>query len=181
MNEATAQRLRNGLIALAIVILSVGLFVGNAVRTQSVSLSALADQSVPLETARSNGNPTLIEFYADWCTTCQSMAPMMADLKTEFQDQINFVMLNVDNPKWLPELTQFQVNGIPHFIFVGAEGNPQGEAIGEQPESILRSNLIALGQGDPLATPDGIGRRSNFQTPLEEKEAIRQPDPRSHG
>ncbi len=180
MTEATSRRLRNGLIAIAAVILAVGLFLGNYTRTQSTSLEALADQSTPLEVAKNNGKPTLLEFYADWCTTCRLMAPMMADLKQDLSGEINFVMLNVDNPKWLPELDQYQVNGIPHFVFMNAEGQAQATAVGEQPESIMRSNLIALQQGEELQSANS-GQTSDFSTPVQEKQGIDQPDPRSHG
>lgn len=31
------------------------------------SFAALEAESVPFETARSNGRPSVLEFYADWC------------------------------------------------------------------------------------------------------------------
>lgn len=180
MTEATSRRLRNGLIALAAVILAVGLFLGNYTRAQSTNLETLADQSLPLEVALNNPKPTLVEFYADWCTTCRLMAPMMAELEQDLSGQINFVMLNVDNPKWLPELDQYQVNGIPHFVFMDAQGQAQAMAVGEQPESIMRSNLIALQQGEDLQSATS-GQTSPFSAPVQEKDAPDQPGPRSHG
>ncbi len=172
-----SQRVRNILIALAVVVLSAALLVGNNVRNQSVSLESLAAQSVPLEVARGNGRPSLVEFYADWCTTCNLMAAMMAGLKQEYGNEINFVMLNVDNPKWLPELGSYQVNGIPHFVFMSSTGETLGTAIGEQPESIMAANLIALKSGDS-AIQSAQGQASTVSA---EREALRQPDPRSHG
>ncbi len=177
MATTTSQRLRNLLIAVAVVILSVGLFIGNTIRTRSVSLEALAAQSVALEEARTNGRPTLMEFYADWCTTCQAMAPMMATLETEYSDAINFVMLNVDNPKWLPELGQFQVSGIPHFVFLDQGGTPLAYAIGDQPEAIMKRNLVALAAGE-LLVEQADGQVSDIPSDLPVRD---QPDPRSHG
>jgi thiol:disulfide interchange protein len=168
-------QLRNLMIALAVILLSIGLLIGNSIRTSSVNLSTLAESGVPLEVARSNHKPTLLEFYADWCTTCKMMAPMLADLKENFSDQINFVMLNVDNPKWLPELTQFRVNGIPHFVFLDSEGNPLMNAIGEQPRPVMETNLQALAQQSPLTT-SSQGEASQLH-PLTPQQ---QPDPRSH-
>lgn len=168
-------RLRNLIIALAVILLSIGLFIGNTIRTSSVNLAALAESGIPLEAARSNDKPTLLEFYADWCTTCQIMAPMLADLKQSFGDQINFVMLNVDNPKWLPELTHFRVNGIPHFVFLDPEGTPLINAIGDQPRTVMETNLQALAQHAPL-TATSQGEASPLGAPTPQK----QPDPRSH-
>lgn len=180
MTEATSRRLRNGLIAIAAVIVAVGLYLGTHTRTHSSSLESLADQSVPLEVALTNGKPTLLEFYADWCTTCRTMAPMMAQLKQDLSGEINFVMLNVDNPKWLPELEHYRVNGIPHFVFMDPQGHAQGTAIGEQPEPVMRSTLIALQQGEDVAPPDS-GQTSEFSAPVRDKEVSDQPAPRSHG
>ncbi|MFQ3585993.1 MAG: thioredoxin family protein [Cyanobacteriota bacterium] len=178
MSESWVKRLRNGLIAVAAVILATGLFLANQSRSASTSLEALAQRSVPLEEAQANAKPSLVEFYADWCTSCRSMAPVLASLKEEFAQQVNFVMLNVDNPKWLPELSRYRVNGIPHFLFLDREGELLGSAIGEQPESVLRANLLALASGDPLdlagsGPVSGLDRNSPV--------LLDQPDPRSHG
>ncbi|MFQ3613110.1 MAG: thioredoxin family protein [Cyanobacteriota bacterium] len=178
MSESWAKRLRNGLIAVAAVILATGLFLANQSRSASTSLEALAQRSVPLEEAQANAKPSLVEFYADWCTSCRAMAPLLASLKEEFAQQVNFVMLNVDNPKWLPELSRYRVNGIPHFLFLDREGELLGSAIGEQPESVLQANLLALASGDPLdlagnGPVSGLDRNSPVLPD--------QPDPRSHG
>lgn len=178
MSESWAKRLRNGLIALAAVILATGLFLANQSRSAGTRLEALAQRAVPLEQAQANAKPSLVEFYADWCTSCRSMAPVLASLKEEFAQQVNFVMLNVDNPKWLPELSRYRVNGIPHFLFLDPEGELLGSAIGEQPESVLRANLLALATGEPLDLA-GSGPVSGLErnSPV----LIDQPDPRSHG
>ncbi len=91
-----------------------------------------------------NGKPSLMEFYANWCTSCQAMAGDLAQLKQEYQEEINFVMINIDNSKWLPEILNYNVDGIPHFVFLDNQGQPITEAIGEQPLSRLRANLQVL-------------------------------------
>jgi len=178
MKEDWAKRLRNGLVAAAAVLLAVGLFLASQGRQAGSNLEALAQEAIPWEQAQANGKPSLVEFYADWCSTCRAMAPLLASLKKEFADQVNFVMLNVDNPKWLPELSRYRVNGIPHFLFLDRQGEVLGSAIGEQPPSILRANVLALATGQPLQLTN-IGPVSA----LERSGPIlpNQPDPRSHG
>ncbi|MEO0853481.1 MAG: thiol:disulfide interchange protein, partial [Cyanobacteria bacterium J06648_11] len=69
----SSHRLRNGIVAIAAIALSVLLFFAMQVRDKQVGLEALAQSSVPWELAQTNGKPTLLEFYADWCSTCKLM------------------------------------------------------------------------------------------------------------
>ena len=72
------------------------------------------------------------------------MAPDIAALEGQYGDKVNFVMLNVDNTKWLPEMLKYRVDGIPHFVFLGKQGESQAEAIGDQPRTIMANNLEAV-------------------------------------
>lgn len=157
-------QLRNGIVAVATV--AIAMLVFFASRTQGPSIGQLAAESVPLEQALANGKPTFVEFYADWCSSCQAMAPTIAALKARFGSQTNFVMLNVDNPRWLPELAQYKVDGIPHYAFLSPKGKRLGEVIGLQPEAILQENLVALAKGEILPkTEVGVGQTSKVKTP----------------
>ena len=64
------------------------------------------------EIAFLNQKPTFLEFYAEWCEICKEMAPKISLIKEEYDNDINFVFLNVDNPKWEPFIKKFEVNGI---------------------------------------------------------------------
>ncbi|QYX33419.1 thioredoxin family protein [Sphaerospermopsis torques-reginae] len=171
-------RMRNFLIVIVAIALSAALFLGLRTQTTSVSLTELDAASTPLEVAVSNNKPSLVEFYADWCTVCQKMAPDIAELKQQYADKLNFVMLNVDNNKWLPEMLKYRVDGIPHFVFLGKQGEGIAEAIGDIPRSIMASNLEALVAGSPLPYAQMSGKTSKFSAPVSTNS---QDDPRSHG
>jgi thiol-disulfide isomerase/thioredoxin len=141
---SSPQQLRNFLVVVVAAVLSVLLWLGLQNQSARPSLTALATSAIPLETAIANGKPSLVEFYANWCTSCQAMVSDMAALKTEYGDRVNFVMLNVDNSKWLPELMRYRVDGIPHFVFLDRKGGAIAGVVGEQPRTILGSNLAAL-------------------------------------
>ncbi len=173
------RRLRNFLIAIVAIVLSVALVLGLKSKTNSVSLASLDEQSTPLEVAVTNGKPSLIEFYAHWCTVCQKMAPDIAYLKQHYGDKVNFVMLNVDNTKWLPEMLKYKVDGIPHFVFLSDKGEPLAQAIGDQPRTIMASNLEALVTNSPLPYAQTSGKVSKVSTSVESKNSS--DDPRSHG
>ncbi len=171
------RQVRNLLIVLVAVALSVAVFLGFRTQQNTVSLSALAKASTPLERALTNQKPTLMEFYANWCTSCQAMAQDIYDLEQRYGEQLNVVMLNVDNPKWLPEMLHYRVDGIPHFIFLNPQGETIASAIGLQPRSILGANVSALVAGNPLPHAGTTGKVSLVETAAKP----RPDDPRGHG
>jgi thiol-disulfide isomerase/thioredoxin len=175
--SAPLSRLPNLIIALAAIILSVAIFLGFQTQVNSTSLAAQAAQSIPLPVAMSNGKPTLTEFYADWCTSCQAMAPAMAQLKKTYGNSVNFVMLNVDNSKWLPEILNYRVDGIPHLIFFNPQGKAIAQSIGEQPQSIMKANLEALIADLSLPYANATGQTSDFNAPVSGNSGT---EPRSH-
>ena len=144
------SKIRNIVIALVAIVLSIALVIGSQTTVNSESLESQAKQSIPLETAVNNGKPSLVEFYANWCTSCQAMASDLGRLKQEYQQDVNFVMLNVDNSKWLPEVLNYEVDGIPHFVFLDRQGSAIGATIGEQTFNIFQENLQALITNSPL-------------------------------
>lgn len=179
-SESTlATRFRNFTIAIVAIILSTAIFLGLKTETAPGLLSAMAEESVPLEVALTNGKPTLMEFYANWCTSCQAMAPDVEALKAQYGDQVNFVMLNVDNSKWLPEILSYRVDGIPHFVFLSQQGESIAQAIGEQPRSVMEANLIALAENIALPYAQATGQTSAFSAPVAPPKKS-QSDPRSH-
>jgi thiol-disulfide isomerase/thioredoxin len=178
-NSTIGTRVRNLLIVLVAIALSVAVFFGLQTQTNSVSLNSLAEEATPLEVALKNGKPTLMEFYANWCTSCQAMAPEIDTLEQQYQDQINFVMLNVDNTKWLPEVLHYRVDGIPHFVFLNQKGEAIANTIGEQPRTIMAANLEALVAGASLPFAQATGQVSAFSTAVKPTKPTNA-DPRSH-
>ena len=179
-SSSLAMRLKNFIIVLVAIALSVTIFIGLRTDTASISLNEMAETSTPLDIALKNNKPTLVEFYANWCTICQAMAPELEEIRQKYAQNINFVMLNVDNNKWLPELVKYRVDGIPHFVFLDRKGTEVGQTIGEVPKSIMIANIEALVAGNYLSYNSTVGQGYEFNALVAPIKAS-QADPRVHG
>lgn len=183
-NASGGDQLRNGIIAIVAIVLTTLIFFGLRVQNAVPTLGSMAETAVPLEVALTNGKPSLVEFYADWCSSCQAMVPAMAQMEEQYSGDINFVMLNVDNDKWLPEMSTYDVDGIPHFEFFDGNGQSVASTLGEQPKSIMAANLNALIEQAPLPYAAAKGAMSESDRGLSATalgQSSGQTDPRSHG
>jgi thiol-disulfide isomerase/thioredoxin len=107
-------------------------------------LKSFGELSIDPEIAFTNHKPTFLEFYAEWCEVCKEMAPQVAAFKDEYEKDINFVFLNVDNQKWANYIQKFAVNGIPQLNLFDKKGNLISTFIGKQDEMKIRESIDNL-------------------------------------
>jgi len=58
--------------------------------------------------------PVLIDFFATWCGPCQTMSPILKQVKDELGDKV--IILKVDVDKNAAIVSKFQVRGVPTFV-----------------------------------------------------------------
>ena len=138
-------------------------------------LKNFGELSVDPEIAFKNNKPTFLEFYAEWCEVCKEMAPKVAAIKKEYENEINFVFLNVDNPKWDIYIRRFNVNGIPQVNLFDSQANLESTLIGKQEENLIKESLDNLKKD--LRTNKQL---LNSELSLIKKNINYQSSPRSH-
>ena len=130
-------------LIISIVIISMLLF-KNLFFKSTYLLKSFGELSVDPEIAFTNNKPTFLEFYAEWCEVCKEMAPQVSAFKDEYEKDINFVFLNVDNQKWSNYIQKFAVNGIPQVNLFDKKGNLISTFIGKQDEMKIRKSINNL-------------------------------------
>ncbi len=161
------------LIAIFFISLS---FLRNPFFQSTYLLKSFGESSVDPEIAFKNNKPTFLEFYAEWCEVCKEMAPKVSSLKEEYENDINFVFLNVDNQKWDKYIRKFDVNGIPQVNIFDRKGNLVSSFIGKQEETKIREFLVGL-EEDTKSNEENIS--DEFSTIKQNKN--NEVAPRSHG
>ena len=160
---------------ITIIIVSLILF-KNLFFQSTYLLKSFGELSVDPEIAFKNNKPTFLEFYAEWCEVCKEMAPKVSALKDEYEKDINFVFLNVDNQKWGNYIRKFDVNGIPQVNIFDKKGNLKSTFIGKQEESIIRESIFNLEREEE-------SQEEIFNTEFSEIKGKKNSEvnPRSHG
>ena len=179
-SESLDSILKSNLKTIIIVIISIVfitlLLFKNFFFKSTYLLKSFGELSIDPEIAFTNNKPTFLEFYAEWCEVCKEMAPQVSAFKDEYEKDINFVFLNVDNQKWGHYINKFDVNGIPQVNLFDKKGNLVSTFIGKQDEMKIRESINNLEKEEK---PYEEIINSEFSTIQENKN--NEFSPRSHG
>lgn len=76
-----------------------------------------------LSLVANTGKPQLLNFYADWCTTCQHNHPIVDALAEQFAGKVDLVSLNIDVPETQDTRDRFNITDRSQYVFIDAAGN----------------------------------------------------------
>lgn len=82
--------------------------------------------------------PVFVDFYADWCAPCRSLAPSVKRLAEEFSGRLTVVKINVDRQPSVA--SRYQVQGIPALMMF-SRGSVVWRSSGAMPYDQLRAEV----------------------------------------
>ncbi len=81
--------------------------------------------------------PVLVDFFADWCGPCKTLAPILKQVKEELGDSVKIVKIDVDKNQ--PLASEFQVRGVPTMILF-----KNGKQLWRQSGVLQKNDLVSI-------------------------------------
>ena len=97
----------------------------------------VTDESFDSEVLKSD-SPVLVDYWAEWCSPCKLIAPVLEEIATEYSGRLKVAKLNIDeNPDTPPK---YGIRGIPTLMLF-KNGHVEATKVGALSKSQLSAFL----------------------------------------
>ncbi len=103
----------------------------------SENVTILSDDTFA-ETVSADGEPVLVDFWAEWCGPCKMIAPILDEIADEQVGNVKIAKLNVDDAP--NTAREYEVMSIPTMILF-KDGEPVKKIVGAKPKDALMGEL----------------------------------------
>jgi thioredoxin 1 len=103
----------------------------------SSDIHHVKDDTFEAEVLKSD-TPVLVDYWAEWCGPCKSIAPILDDIAKEYDGRLKIAKINVDENQQVP--AKFGIRGIPTLMLF-KNGNVEATRVGALSKSQLTAFL----------------------------------------
>jgi thioredoxin 1 len=100
-----------------------------------MSMTNTSDGNFDSDVLKSD-KPVLVDFWAEWCGPCKTIAPALDDISKELDDKLTVAKLNIDENPSTPQ--KYGVRGIPTLMLF-KDGQVAATKVGAVPKNDLKS------------------------------------------
>lgn len=106
--------------------------------TKETFIEKVFDYETQKEWEYKGGLPCIIDFYADWCMPCKTVAPILEEIAEDYDGKVHVYKINTEEEQELA--AAFGIQSIPALLFIPMEGKPQ-MAVGALPKESLEKAM----------------------------------------
>jgi len=85
----------------------------------------------------SHDKPILVDLWAEWCSPCRVIAPILEKIADEFEGELGIAKIEVDEGENMKIAGKYQVRGFPTLILF-QHGEEQARFSGAKPLHFIR-------------------------------------------
>ncbi len=82
--------------------------------------------------------PTLVDFWAEWCGPCHMVAPVVEEIAEEYNGRLQVAKMDVDSNRQTP--ANYGIQGIPTLILF-KDGEEATRIVGFRPKAAMVEEL----------------------------------------